>query len=337
MKAASLIYPIAWLQANRRKNPVTTDAWYIAFANQLVAPLQASGLFAGKAEDDTRHAALTLALYLHDAVAQNGGWKVFTSRHTSLYNKPLPFYSTTGSDYVADEINRSDVTFVLWTCLALPARQRPDDYTLSDPYAPALQVLADEIYTFMDKAFEEAPIDTTTPSPHWMRGTASLGIPARPLPEQPSNPANVTDANARRCLEYSGGHPLLYFADYDLLSHFFIDVLGWADRPSNLLPNLAREREFVIYANARGMLLAHSVAACFRDPHNPLYNPSRAKADGYRLFCQPGLCPFDLLKLGITAGLLPDAQFPFTNGQKTLQENADFLARYYLGEYYEAD
>ena len=95
--------------------------------------------------------------------------------------------------------------------------------------------------------------------------------------------------------------------------------------------------EHVIYANARGMLLAHSVAACFRDPHNPLYNPSRAKTDGYRLFCQPGLCPFDLLKLGITAGLLPDAQFPFTNGQKTLQENADFLARYYLGEYYEAD
>ena len=61
------------------------------------------------------------------------------------------------------------------------------------------------------------------------------------------------------------------------------------------------------------------------------------ETDGYRLFCQPGLCPFDLLKLGITAGLLPDAQFPFTNGQKTLQENADFLARYYLGEYYEAD
>ena len=33
--------------------------------------------------------------------------------------------------------------------------------------------------------------------------------------------------------------------------------------------------------------------------------------------------------------LLPEAQFPFENGKALLHENWDFVARWYLGEYYE--
>ena len=34
-------------------------------------------------------------------------------------------------------------------------------------------------------------------------------------------------------------------------------------------------------------------------------------------------------------GILPDVQLPFDNGKEILQQNWDFIARYYLCEYYE--
>ena len=336
MKTILSIYPAVWLQVNNRKQLSDVDSWYVTFANQLVDVLQMSELFNGKTKSDINHAAITLALYLHDAIAQTGGWKEFTARHKMLYGKPLPFYDTLEDEYIADEINLPDVAFVLWTCLALPAIDRRNNYTLHDPYDPALLTIAEKVYALMDSIFNEAPVDDATPSPNWMRGTVALGIPARPLPAQPDCPKDIADVNARRCLEHSAGYPLLYFADYPQLRRFFVDVLKWPDSGS-LLPTLAGEREFVIYANARGMLLAPGVAAYFHDPHNPFYDPVRAATEGYRLFCQPGYCPFDLLKFGIHRGLLTDAQLPFTHGQEILQAYADFLMRYYLGPYYEAD
>ena len=37
------------------------------------------------------------------------------------------------------------------------------------------------------------------------------------------------------------------------------------------------------------------------------------------------------------AGLLPDAALPFEGGREVLQRHWDFIARYFLGEYYEGD
>lgn len=69
-------------------------------------------------------------------------------------------------------------------------------------------------------------------------------------------------------------------------------------------------KEFVIYANAKGMLVAHNVAAYFCEEHNPMYDAKRAAAEGYKMFCQPGECPFDLLKYGMAKGILPDVELP---------------------------
>ena len=85
------------------------------------------------------------------------------------------------------------------------------------------------------------------------------------------------------------------------------------------------------------MLIAHNVAAYFCEEHNPMYNAKRAAAEGYKLFCRPGACPFDLIKYGMLKGILPDVQFPFDNGKEILQQNWDFIARYYLCEYYEGE
>ena len=85
------------------------------------------------------------------------------------------------------------------------------------------------------------------------------------------------------------------------------------------------------------MLIAHNVAAYFCEGHNQMYNAERAAAEGYKLFCRPGTCPFDLIKYGMLKGILPDVQLPFTNGKEVLQKNWDFIARYYLCEYYEGE
>ena len=142
-------------------------------------------------------------------------------------------------------------------------------------------------------------------------------------------PETKLSKNAEYCLEYSGGKPLLYFATYKELCKFFVDVLKWENSPSSLLPDLQDKKEFVVYANAKGMLIAHNVAAYFCEEHNPMYNAERAAAEGYKLFCRPESCPFDLIKYGMAKGILPDVQLPFPNGKEILHRNWDFIARYY--------
>ena len=109
------------------------------------------------------------------------------------------------------------------------------------------------------------------------------------------------------------------------------------NKPSALLPDLEHKKEFVIYANPKGMLIAHNVAACFCEAHNPMYDAKRAAAEGYGMFCQPCYCPFDLLKYGMAKGILPDVELPFPKGKEILQQNWDFIARYYLRQYYEGE
>ena len=105
-----------------------------------------------------------------------------------------------------------------------------------------------------------------------------------------------------------------------------VDVLGWENKRSALLPDLEYQKEFVIYANAKGMLVAHNVAAYFCEEHNPMYDAKRAAAEGYKMFCQPGECPFDLLKYGMTKGILPDVELPFLKGKETLHQYWDIYS-----------
>ena len=53
------------------------------------------------------------------------------------------------------------------------------------------------------------------------------------------------------------------------------------------------------------------------------------------MFTDKGRCPFDLLKHAMERNLFPQAQLPFENGKEILEKNWDFIARYFLGEYYE--
>ncbi len=323
-----------WLGANERTRVLLTDKWYLDFAIKVLPFIKQSSVFKNEDNRAQTEAAISISLYLQDAISQNGGWKVFSDLYFKLYGTYLPFYPLT-DEYMPDEINKEDIAFVIWTLKSHFAIWDIDQYTLFSPYDEGLLALSRTIYDIMDECFEEAPISEKPSSDIWVMGPDLLEMPATPLPE--ITPETKLKKDVERCLEYSKGKPLLYFANYKELRTFFVKVLKWQDNPSSLLPDLEYKKEFVIYANAKGMLIAHNVAAYFCEGHNPLYDAKRAATEGYKMFCRPGACPFDLLKYGMTKGILPDVQLPLFKGKELLHQYWDFIARYYLCEYYEGE
>lgn len=323
------IYMKRWLEANGRKRALPGDTWYLNFANEVLPLVTASPLFQGHAASKAAQTALDTALYFQDAIAQTGGWKAFTARYRMLYGQPLPFYACNG--YIDDEINRDDVCFLLWKNLT----GLHPSFHFQPPHEVSLLTLAGQLYDRMDSLFEEAPINEIPSTETWVMDLGLLDTVTTPLPEV--TPDSLLTKDVERCLAYSHGHPLLYFATYGDLHAFLTGTLEWEDHPGGVLADLKDEKDFVIYANAKGMLLAPGVAACFCDSRNSAYDAPTATAEAYELFCLPGRCPFDLLKYGMQHGLLPDAALPFAGGREVLQRHWDFIARYFLGEYYEGD
>lgn len=321
-----------WLEANGRTRTLPADQWYLAFARKLLPFIGQSPLFKPESERIQAKAAVSIGLYFRDAISQSGGWSTFTGLYHARYGTYLPFYTLT-EEYAPDEINQEDVAFVLWTQKSHVSRNEEDTPRFFNPHDPALLDLSQALYEVMDRCFEEAPICNGTSPRHWVMEPALLETPATPLPEV--IPGMTLKKDVERCLAYSNGKPLLYFADYRQLHTFFTETLEWETQDITLLHDLKDDTAFVIYANAKGMLIAPGVAACFCEGHNPLYNAERAATEGYELFCRPGKCPFDLLKYGMAKGILPDIRLPFPQGKEVLHQHWDFISRYYLREYYE--
>ena len=328
------IYMKRWLEINERSKQLSTDTWYLNFASQLLSLIDESPLYSKKFETEKVDTALSLAAYLQDAIAQSGGWKEFSNAYYGLYKSYLPFYTLT-DEYLPDEINVEDISFIQWTLLSRYAIFEEDEVIIQNPHDPDLIEFSQKVYDVMDAAFEEAPICDEPSSPIWVMGLDLLEMPLVPLPE--ITPGMTLKKDVENCLAYSKGEPLLYFTTYDELRRFFVEELKWEDKNESLLPELRNERNFVIYANAKGMLIAANVSYCFYDPRNPTYNTEKAAAKGYKLFTYPGTCPFDLLKYGMTKGLFPDMQLPFPGGKEVLHDNWDLIARYFLCEYYEGE
>ena len=111
-------------------------------------------------------------------------------------------------------------------------------------------------------------------------------------------PGDQLPVNVERFLKASGGEPLMFFDSYEALKLFFVQALQWEDEEDSLLPDLKEFSDFVMYANPKGLLIGPDVAPYFADKRNLLYNAEVAEEEAYELFCEEGLCPFDLLKYG---------------------------------------
>mgnify|MGYP001529559339 CR=1 FL=1 len=213
------IYMKRWLGINERNKQLSTDTWYLNFANQLLSLIDESPLYSKKFEAEKVDAALSLAVYLQDAIAQSGGWKEFSNAYYRLYKSYLPFYTLT-DEYLPDEINVEDISFIQWTLLSRYAIFEEDEIIIQNPHDSDLIEFSQKVYDVMDTAFEEAPICDEPSSPIWVMGLDLLEMPLVPLPE--ITPGMTLKKDVENCLSYSKGEPLLYFTTYDELRRFYV-------------------------------------------------------------------------------------------------------------------
>ncbi|MDR0891069.1 MAG: DUF3843 family protein [Mediterranea sp.] len=320
------IYMHAWLKAHGRAKQVDTDEAYLELANFLVE-LFVSDQYGIDSQMDL---VLKLTMYMEDCIADGGAWREFIRWHKEKYGRYLPFYELSDDTYFPDEINVEDVAFLLW------AYDNPVEDFIVDPLHPGLQDLARVVYGLLERFFEKLPIaDADALGKEWVMPREQMEKERRPLPI--ARPGDKLSADAQRVLEASGGDPLLFLDSYAAGEEFFTNTLGWRLVEDDLDSKTKENTTYVLYANPKGLLVAPSVAPFFAHPRNPTYDPAYARDLGWAVFHAKGLCPFDLLKYAMEHNLLPDVVFPNTTHEETLRENWDFVARWFLGEYYEGD
>ena len=328
------IYMQDWLSLHTYQQSSADDQWYLEFAQNLIPLLKKSSILQEFTFEEYKDLALLLTVYCEDAVSEGGGWMRFRNRIEELYQKKLPFYNIKKDEYFDSEINREDIQFVIWSFLSCPQDEIGDDYILMNPLDKELEQLSSSIFNLLDEAFEDAPV-TEAESADWIMDMELLQRNAKAMPLITAE--HCTSASAKKLLEFTKGYPLQFFASYDDLARFFVDILKWEDKEESLMPEMKPHKNFILYANSKGILLAPEAALYFKADQNPLYDADKAQEESYVLFCEQGSCPFDLLKYGISQGYLKEAALPFDKGHQLLQDNWDFITRWYLGEFYEGD
>ncbi len=139
-------------------------------------------------------------------------------------------------------------------------------------------------------------------------------------------------------LRANNGNVLAFFDDYKEMNRFLGKALGWDPEADNL-PQLKNNHDFVLMVNPdKGMLIARDVARCIAAPGNKLYDPEYAAAHSFELLTVKGRCPVDLTLYCLDNELLPDLHWPGVEGSHHFTaQNADFIARCFLLQYYRAD
>lgn len=151
-------------------------------------------------------------------------------------------------------------------------------------------------------------------------------------------------------VEATSGKEIEFFATYKELNEFFINKLGWKEGEEHL-QEMKNHGDFVLMVTPHsGMMVAKNIAKCIACPDNHLYDKEYAKIYAFNLISQRGVCPGDMLRHLLANNWLPDAAFPematladggkqpsYADRNRLALDNADFLARVYLQEYYRGD
>ena len=136
---------------------------------------------------------------------------------------------------------------------------------------------------------------------------------------------------------YTGGKTIIFIKTYDELNKFFIDALHWNSQEEHFV-NLKQHSDFVLMVTPyKGMMIAKDIAKCIKHQDNALYDQQYASENAFSLLAERGVCPADMLLYLIENNCLPDATFPNSDDTDAVKNNADFIARCYLQEYYRAD
>jgi len=143
-----------WRKGHLELFPYVTDAYYLGIANKLAVLITNLSPKDGPDKEQVKEWALALAYYFEDVISGIGVWQAFTTKHKALYGKYLPFYEVDEEAYYPDEVNREDVTFILWLCL-----QKSRKETVINPENPFLLTLSAILYEVLDEEFERVPIN----------------------------------------------------------------------------------------------------------------------------------------------------------------------------------
>lgn len=323
------IYRQTWMRSRTAAAVAEDDMWYVNFANSLLSILERMDFYTTLSKREQLNLPLYLTWYLEDCVNDKGCWNRFIALHQKYYGRYLPFYELS-DNYMADEVNLEDIYYLLWT---VESALTTDNEEPGDPFAPWILESAPVLYERIGKAFEEAPI-TGIDTLDWLDDMEGMLI--RPNEPRSLKPGEKYKPDVENFLAANEGKALMYCKDYHELRVFLLEKLHWSeDEP--IMSQLRAERDFVLMANSRGLMITPYVLPLFCDPDNPYYSSERAKKIGSEMFYVPGFIPFDLINYGETHHLFPEAAFSFPNGQKILHENWDFIFRRYLTYFYGAD
>ncbi len=132
----------------------TSDFYYAGIANNILTRISKIPAMRSLDQDLRLMISLNIAQYFEDIVGDLGIWASFTAKHQELYGKPLPFYELDVDDYYPDELHEEDIKYVVWDTLII------DNYdAIKNPENPAIASLASDIYDYLKKEWDRAPIN----------------------------------------------------------------------------------------------------------------------------------------------------------------------------------
>jgi hypothetical protein len=139
-------------------------------------------------------------------------------------------------------------------------------------------------------------------------------------------------------IKANNGKRIAFFNDYKSLNEFLHKAFNWDPNEENI-PGLKDCHDFTLLVNEKkGMLLARDIARCLAHPDNPCYDKEYAINNAFRLITERGAAPIDLVQYALANNLLPDLRWNGVEGSEILtHDNADFIARCYLLQFYRAD
>lgn len=140
--------------AHPNKKAYATDAYYARWANQLLDDFSQLRLNLGQQTPSImRYAAIQLANYLEDIVADSGQWRAFSALSQQMFGQTVPMYHDDNAAYYPDEPCFEAVRFIVWNA----ATEMDDKWWNADD--ESLRKMATAAFDRMERTFEQSPVN----------------------------------------------------------------------------------------------------------------------------------------------------------------------------------
>lgn len=130
-----------------------SDKFYLDLANRLLKECVSAGLFPTLHESVLSRLAICVTGYYQDILSDAGLWRAFTTQCRRMYGHPVPFHSEP-EGYIDAELNRIDIAFLIWYCIAMIDSDHRDLY----PLHPDVISLSKLWHGILDAEYDEAPM-----------------------------------------------------------------------------------------------------------------------------------------------------------------------------------